>query len=118
MTASNMTNAGLRAKLCDDIAEIELQLIHAKNNLATFDALPENNTFDDYQDACWIIEAKLSDMASNDCEGSHCYGADEYQQEFIVNGKHYLGKLAVQYNRHDKTYYYVDETDFTVTALD
>ena len=113
-----MTNTGLRAKLCDDIAKIELQLIHAKSTLAAFDALPENNTFDDYQDACRNIEGKLASMAHADCEGSYCYGADEYEQEFIVKGKQYLGKLTVQYNRHDKTYYYVDETDFTVTALD
>ena len=117
MSGDNMTNTGLRARLCDDIAEIELQLIRAKNNLATFDALPENNTFDDYTDAIYTIEVKLAKMAHADCEGSHCYGADEYEQEFIVNGKHYLGKLSVEYNRHDKTYYYVDETDFTVTEL-
>lgn len=112
-----MSNESLRQALLDNIKYAEAQVINAKSTLDEFDALPENNTFDDYQDACWIIEAKLSDMASNDCKGSHCYGADEYKQEFIVNGKHYLGKLTVQYNRHDKTYYYVDETDFTVTEL-
>ncbi len=113
-----MSNASLRHALLDNIADAEARLINAKSTLAAFDALPENNTFEDYTDAIYTIEGKLAAIAHADCEGSYCCGDDEYEQEFIVNGKHYLGKLSVQYNRHDKTYYYVDETDFTVTALD
>lgn len=110
-------NESLRAALVDNIADIERKLAEARATLAAFDALPENNTFDDYKYACNFIEGTLEQQASNDCEGSHCYGADVYEQEFIVNGKHYLGKLEVEYNRHDKTYYYVDETKFTVTEI-
>lgn len=107
-----------RQVLLDNIADAEGRLADAKSTLAAFDGLPENNTFNDYTDAIYAIEDKLASMARADCEGSYCCGVDQYQQEFIVNGKHYVGVLDVQYNRHDKTYYYVDETNFTVTALD
>lgn len=107
----------LRAALVDNIADIERKLAEARATLVAFDALPENNTFDDYEQACASIEGELEHQAHSDCEGSYNLGDDVYEQEFIVNGKHYLGKLEVEYNRHDKTYYYVDETKFTVTEI-
>jgi hypothetical protein len=107
----------LRSTLIDKIASIELELTRAIEALEVFDALPENNTFEDYDKACASIEGTLEHRARSDCEGSYNYGNDEYTQEFIVNGKHYLGKLEVEYNRHDKTYYYVDQTKFTVTEI-
>ena len=54
-------------------------------------------------------------MAFEDCEGAGNCGMDKYTQEFIVGDMHYIATLTVEYNRHDKTYYYIDETDFTVT---
>ena len=37
--------------------------------------------------------------------------------EFIVDEKRYVAILEVEYNRHDKTYYFVDGSDFRVEEL-
>lgn len=99
-------------KLIVAIAKAEQILDAARAELHEFDCLPENNTFDDLDTAAGTIEDKLLNFATQDCEGSHNRGNDEYSQEFIVNGVRYVGTLKVEYNRRDKQYYYVDESDF------
>lgn len=111
-----MTNT-TREELLVRIRVLEQQLLVANTDLAMFDALPENNQFDDYETACAKTHGKLLCQAEEDCEGSYNYGDHEYFQEFIVDGKHYMGKLSVEYNRHDKTYYYVDGHEFTATEI-
>lgn len=106
-----------RDTLFSDVAILTERLATAQQILQDFDDQPENNEFDDFELACASIEEKLERKASNDCEGSYCYGSDHYKQEFIVKDVHYLGELSVDYNRHDKTYYYVDGTEFTVTEI-
>lgn len=64
--------------------------------------------------AITAVEEKLEDEARNDCEGAGNCGAEEYTQEFMVAGVVHVGTLKVEYNRHDKTYYYVDGSKFSV----
>lgn len=85
----------------------------AQQALEAFNDAPENNQFDDIEKAHSAIEDKLYGKAHKACEGSHCCGLPKYTQEFIVNGTRYVGTLTVEYNRHDKTYYYVEESEFT-----
>jgi len=66
------------------------------------------------QEAENVIENRLENMARDDCEGAGNCGAAKYMQEFIVDGSHYMATLSVEYNRHDKTYYYVEEQQFSV----
>lgn len=108
-----MSSKIYRETLVDQIKNIETALTHAKAELDKFDSLPENNTFDDLETAVSKIHNKLYTQASEDCEGSHNFGNPEYTQLFIVKGITYLGTLEVEYNRHDKTYYYVDEHIFS-----
>jgi len=82
--------------------------------VSAFDDAPENNRFDDLEKAESVIEDKLLGIASLDCEGSYNCGQPEYRQGFYVGDVKYVGILTVEYNRHDKTYYYVEESDFTV----
>jgi len=89
----------------------------AQSDLFEYLTKPENNTFTDLEVASDTIQGKLEDRASNDCEGSYCRGNDEYVQLFYVNDVLYSGTLEVEYNRHDKTYYYIDGTDFTVEEV-
>lgn len=42
---------------------------------------------------------------------------ETYEQEFIVSGVRYLGTLECEYNRHDKTYYYVEDAKFSYKEL-
>lgn len=74
----------------------------------------ENNSFADMSSAEAFVENALELWASEDCEGAGNRGNSEYRMGFTVNGQVYIGVLKVEYNRHDKTYYYIDGTDFTV----
>lgn len=77
----------------------------------------ENNRFDSLEDAEGNIEDKLRDKAFEDCEGAGNCGLDEYTQNFYVGDDLYRATLTCEYNRHDKTYYYLDESEFTVEKL-
>lgn len=85
----------------------------AEAAVEAFDDLPENNVFESLSQAEDAVHDALLDRASADCEGSHNCGLDKYERKFIVDGKTYIGTLKVEYNRHDKTFYYVDEHKFT-----
>jgi hypothetical protein len=93
------------------------ELAIAETNLAEFIAARENNVFASVDIAEYEIERRLECMAGNDCEGAGNCGLDEYIQEFIVDGVLYLATYKVEYNRHDKTYYYIDSSEFLVLKL-
>jgi len=97
-------------ELTQELQKLEQELIHLQ-------ALPENNKFSDMKVAERAIEAKLEVEAEMDCEGKYNCGNPQYTQEFYVNDVLYIGILDVEYNRHDKTYYYVEESTFTVKKL-
>lgn len=90
------------------------QLAEAETALAAFVAAPENNVFASVEEASDELEERLSGQARDDCQGAHNCGADEYTQEFIVDGVIYIATYRPEYNRHDKTYYYVEEAEFSV----
>lgn len=105
--------------------ELEAAVAAAKANLSTaekdlndFIASPLNNVFDGLDSASAELEERLRNIAHEDCEGAGNCGMEEYEQEFIVDGVHYLGKLSVEYDRHDKTYYYIDRARFTYEPVD
>lgn len=100
------------------VAAAKANLSAAEKDLSDFIALPINNVFDSLESASDELEERLSDQAFEDCQGAGNRGQEEYEQEFIVDGVHYLGKLSVEYNRHDKTYYYIEESDFTYEPID
>jgi hypothetical protein len=82
-----------------------------------FDSAPENNRYENMKDASSKIEDKLRDQARADCEGSYNCGNDEYTQDFYVGEKLYRGTLTCEYDRHDKTYYYLERAEFTVEEV-
>ena len=85
----------------------------AKRTLAEFNALAENNAYPTLDLAVCHVEAKLQQQARDDCEGSYNVGCETYVQEFMVGGIAYEGVLECEYNRHDKTYYYLYSSSFT-----
>jgi len=97
------------------IKEAKDQLTSAEQALEDFNSLAWNNTFETLEDAESVLIEKLWAKASADCEGSYNCGCDEYEQEFIVQGEHYVGTLRVEYNRLSKQYYFVEHTEFTIT---
>lgn len=69
---------------------------------------PEQNVFESVEKAEAELDERFRDLASEECEGAHNCGADEYTQDFMVGGQKYRFTAEVEYNRHDKTYYYVE----------
>jgi hypothetical protein len=106
-----------RTELEDLVKQCKINLGLAEANLYKFDTLAENNVFESLD----VAEAKLEDMlrerAHEDCEGAYNCGNDEYRQEFMVNNVKYVAIATFEYNRHDKTYYYIDGSDFRVEKL-
>lgn len=100
--------------------ELELSVANAKSALATaeaalqaFNDAPENNRFDNLDDALAHIEDDLRQQAYDDCQGAYNCGEDSYSKEFYVGDTLYRGTAEFEYNRHDKTYYYIEECNFT-----
>lgn len=106
-----------REELLARVAEAQQALAEAQKALYLFDTDPQNNVFESVERASIVLEDRLLNEANDDCEGSYNIGAEEYRQEFIVDGKRYVAILEVEYNRYDKTYYYVDGSDFRVEEL-
>lgn len=103
--------------LTDRVTTAEKQLEEAKDNLAVAEALPENNVFEALDTAEGTMYERLADRAGLACEGSYNCGKPQYIQMFYVKDKLYMAVADVEYNRHDKTYYYVDEFDFRVEEV-
>ncbi len=104
-----------KESLQQSIDAARAQLAEAEAALAAFVAAPENNVFASLDEASAELEERLSGQAREDCEGAYNCGADEYSQEFIVDGVSYIATYRPEYNRHDKTYYYVEEAEFSVS---
>ena len=89
------------------VKELQQELKEALYAQSAFEAMPENNVFDSLEEADKLKEI-LYARASADCEGSYNCGEEQYVQDFIVD---------IEYNRHDKTYYYVDEFKYSVVKI-
>ena len=96
----------------DDLQKAKDKLELVQSNICFFQ-------FDNHQEAEWTIRESMGDQAHNDCEGSYNCGASEYTQEYqlIDSDIVYEGKLKVQYNRHDKTYYFVDDVEYSFSEI-
>lgn len=88
-------------------------LVEAQLALEEFEDHADNHVYESLEQAEACVSNHLEVKAHDACEGSHRFGQNEYTQEFIVDDMHYIGTLTVEYNRHDKKYYYVDVTEFT-----
>ena len=103
-------------KLAVNAATAALADAHAALN--AFDTAIENNLFKSLDEASLILEDRLKNQAHADCEGSYNCGLYEYTQPFMVGDQKYIAALTCVYNRHDKTYYYVDGSYFSVKPLE
>jgi hypothetical protein len=95
------------------VANAKAALETAEAALQAFSDAPENNRFDDLQVALDTVEDDLRSQAYDDCQGAYNCGDDSYSKEFYVGDTLYRGTAEFEYNRHDKTYYYIDECNFT-----
>lgn len=107
-----------KEELQQAVQEAKQKLFEAESALEDFMSSAENNVFASLEDAEHQLENRLRNQAFEDCEGAGNCGAEEYFQEFIVDGILYEGKLSVEYDRHDKTYYYIDRARFSYEPVD
>lgn len=99
-------------KLEAAVKKAEKQLEEAQKALNAFRTTPEYHTYDTLDEALGAMEDLLYGQARADCEGSYNCGDEEYTQDFIVDGIVYTARMTFEYNRHDKTYYYIEESTF------
>lgn len=100
--------------------ELELAVSNAKHalNLAetalhAFNDAPENNLFDNLDDAVAQIKHDLIIQAFEDCKDAYDCGDDSYSKNFYVGETLYRGTAEFEYSLHYKTYYYIKECKFT-----
>ncbi len=96
-----------------NVEDAKRALADAERALLEFERAPERNVFDSLDDA-YDLEDELLERAAADCEGSHNVGHDEYRQGFYVGDTQYVAILTVEYNRHDRRYYYIDGHAFRI----
>lgn len=98
--------------LQESINELQRDLVYQKS-------LIENNVYEgDLEQVLWYVEEQLANEASEACEGAGNCGLEEYTQQFICNGIPYEAKMTFEYNRHDKTYYYIEESHFSYKQIE
>jgi hypothetical protein len=100
-----------------NIKEAQKELDYHKGALEDFRASPECNVFDNLEDAEDAITEELEALAREDCEGAYNYGNDLYSRKFSVGGKAYEATMTFEYNRHDKTYYYIEESEYSYKEI-
>lgn len=93
------------------IVQAELALIQEELNRAEGDI--QNHIYDSLEEAENFLFSMFENMAHEDCQGTHNCGDEEYTQDFIVGGKEYTAIGSFEYNRHDKTYYYIDSGGYS-----
>lgn len=101
-------------ELKQNVFNAEKSLEEAKRILLEYEASPEMNTFEAVDNAICKICDKLLSKAAEDCEGSYNCGNDEYSQDFYVDNEKYTIKVQMDYGRHNKTYYYVCSSSFSM----
>lgn len=100
-----------------EIARAQAELNSAINEFDEFVDSPENNKFASVDEASAELEERFRERAHSACEGSYCMGLELYSQEFTADGKRFMFRLHVEYNRHDKTYYYVESAKVNIEEL-
>jgi hypothetical protein len=91
--------------LSNEMVEVRILISNIDNDI-------NYNVFDTVELAEDYLFNRFECEANDACEGSHCCGEDKYTQDFMVDGVVHTAVGDFEYNRHDKTYYYIDESDF------
>ena len=84
------------------VESITKQLVEVEQDIS-------NHIYSSFDEAESFLYNMFDNLAHEDCEGSDNCGSGLYTQDFIVDGVSYTAFGEYEYNRHDKTYYYVDD---------
>lgn len=72
-----------------------------------------NHIYENFDEAEYALMGIFESEAHDDCEGSGNCGADTYCQDFIVDGVEYKGMGDFEYNRLDKQFYFVEDSEYS-----
>lgn len=103
-----------KEKLMEAVKTAKTTYDAAVRALSDFESDPRQHVYATLEEAEGYLEEALRDRAHADCEGSYNCGDSEYRQGFFVDDVEYVAIADVEYNRHDKTYYYVDGFDLRI----
>ena len=108
-----------KEQIAAEIASHYKTIAVLEQSLIDFDSLIENNQYDSHGIAERFIEERFSGIASEQCEGSYNCGNDQFQQRYQLtnNPNVFEATVKFEYNRHDKTYYYIDGTNYSYVEL-
>ena len=81
--------------ICGDL-NVPADLIFSEDEFGSYNSGDVKDVLKDYT---WEI-------AKSDCEGSYNAGEESYEITFKHNDKYYAASIEVEYNRHNKEYYY------------
>lgn len=98
-----------------NVSAARAALALAELELSEYKLAPERNQFETVEEAM----ESLSDVAlseATDCCGHHQMGDDRYAYRCFVGGEPHTVVIDVEYNRHDKQWYYVDEWRVSIRA--
>lgn len=104
-------------QLQNEVAVARIALRDAEVALAAFDGLAENNVFDTADKGTAFAEDACDTMAHDACEGAGNCGDDQYTQDYMVGPIKFRCTASYEYDRHDKTYYYIDRRSYKHEAL-
>lgn len=98
-----------------EIATLRTKIAELETSMSVFDDQLENNQYESHESAERVIFNRYENIAGEACEGSYCCGASEYKQQYQISGNPAVFEATVsfEYNRHDKTYYYIDDSDYS-----
>ena len=101
-------NKDLVTPLLSHIQNLKSVIAHLELQILNIVELPENNRFPDEDSALSYLEEYFLEVAEEACRGPHNVGKETYVQECFVGDVKYKFRIDIEYNRHDKTYYYIE----------
>jgi len=98
---------------------LNAKVVDLENQIEAFDSAIEQNQYKNHKEAELKISGRYECIANEECEGSYNRGADEYMQQYQIEGEASIFEafMKVEYNRHDKTYYYVDGFTYSSAVI-
>ena len=108
-----------KKQIAASIAEHHKAIAALEQSLIDFDSLIENNQYADHGGAEDSITDRFDGIARTQCEGAGNCGLPMFKQRYQIAGNPNTFEATVkfEYNRHDKTYYYIDGTDYSYVEL-
>lgn len=107
-------------ELAAKISDLKVEVALAEAEMYAFDSALYNNQYSSHDHARTEIENRYEGIADQDCEGAHNCGQSEYKQLYQIsdNPNTFEATVSFEYNRHDKTYYYIDGQSYGFVMLE